>query len=78
MGLLNKMTAAFAQKATQVAEGRVSLLAWSMANYVGGKLKSIIQKDPNNGELFLAIEQEVAWFFVLFFGLGLCSTGPQG
>ena len=61
------MTVAFVQKATQVAEGRVSLLAWSMADYVEGKLKSIIEKDPNSGEMFLAIEQEVAGFYFCFF-----------
>ena len=59
MSLVNKMTAALMQKAKQVAKWRVSLLAWSMADYVEGKLKSIVEKDPHSREMFLAIEQEV-------------------
>ncbi|KAK7483727.1 hypothetical protein BaRGS_00025048 [Batillaria attramentaria] len=58
MEVLNKMTATFYLKAMSVVNARTPMLAWAMSNYVEGKLKAITERDPSNGDMFLAIEHD--------------------
>ncbi|XP_076434966.1 uncharacterized protein LOC143274879 isoform X2 [Babylonia areolata] len=58
MEVVHKMAAAFLQKARGVVEWRVSMQAWSLGDYMGGKLKAVVEKDPHSREVFLAVEQE--------------------
>nr|KAG5697155.1 hypothetical protein BaRGS_015290 [Batillaria attramentaria] len=52
------MTATFYLKAMSVVNARTPMLAWAMSNYVEGKLKAITERDPSNGDMFLAIEHD--------------------
>ena len=60
MKILSQMTMAFHQKLINVCDWRISMAADVFCDYILDKMKQVEEKDSVTGELFIAIEEEVA------------------
>ena len=56
---LTKMVMAFYQKLMYVCEARLTMAARSLTDYIESKLKSALEFDPETGQPYLAIEDQV-------------------
>ena len=59
------MVMAFYQKLMYVCEARLTMAARSLTEYIETKLKSALEFDPETGQPYVAIEDQVGRVFML-------------
>lgn len=76
---LTKMVMAFYQKLMYVCEARLTMAARSLTDYIENKLKSALEFDPETGQPYLAIEDQVSYqhFFCPIKSISLYHTTFQ-
>ena len=61
--ILSKMVMGFYQKLMYVCEARLTMASKALPDFIENKLKSALIFDPDTGQPFVAIEDQVSGFF---------------